>query len=151
MRGWLVAVRRLVVRSDLLCTRVYVRVPPLLIAALLAFAGLSSAQASAGLRGTATDETGAVIAGATIAIRQTSTNLERHAKTNSAGRYQVAALDVGSYRIAVRASGFRTQVVADLRLEVGRTSVQDFVLSVGDVAEEVAVTAGATRADRATL
>jgi hypothetical protein len=95
----------------------------------------STAQAQASLIGTVTDETGAVIADATISIRHTSTNLERRATTNNAGRYQLAGLDVGTYRVVVRGHGFRSHVVEDLKLEVGRTAVQDFVLTVGGITE----------------
>ncbi len=111
----------------------------------------STAQAQASLSGTVTDETGAVIAGATISIRHTSTNLERHTQTNSAGRYQVGALNVGLHRILVRAPGFSSQVLEDVALEVGRTAVHDFVLAVGDVAQEVIVAGTASIADRATF
>jgi hypothetical protein len=111
----------------------------------------SSAQVTADLTGVVTDQSGAVIAGATISIRQISTNLERRTQTNRAGHYQVAALDVGSYRVVVGAPGFKTEVLGDLRLEVGRAAVQDFVLSVGEVIDEVTVTASTAMADRATF
>jgi len=111
----------------------------------------SAARANASLIGTVTDESGGVIVGATISVRQTSTSVERHTQTNSAGRYQVAELNVGSYRMVVRAAGFTSQVVEVIGLEVGRTAVQDFVLTVGEVAQDVTVTSAATIADRATF
>jgi carboxypeptidase family protein len=151
MRRRVVAFRRFVLQPPLFGIRLYGLTPLLFAAALLAFPAQSSAQASAGLNGTVTDETGAAIVGATITVRQTLTNLERRTRTNDAGHYQIAGLDVGSYRIVVQATGFRTQVVEELTLDVGRTSVHDFMVSVGSVAEEVSVTAGATVADRATL
>jgi hypothetical protein len=101
--------------------------------------------------GTVTDETGAALADAAIVAQRSSTNLERQAQTNGAGRYLIAALEVGSYRIVVRAKGFRTYVVPYLDLQVGRTVVQDFVLSVGEVTEEITVPAGTSIADRSTI
>jgi Carboxypeptidase regulatory-like domain/TonB dependent receptor-like, beta-barrel len=112
---------------------------------------LSDAQVTSSLAGIVTDETGGVVGNATISIRHTSTNVERQAVTNAVGRYQLPALGVGSYRIIVQAPGFRTAVIEDLRLEVGRTAIQDFVLSLGDVAEELTITASGTIAGRATF
>jgi hypothetical protein len=109
------------------------------------------AQVTSALTGTVTDETGAAIAGATILVGQASTNAERQVHTNETGRYQIAALDVSSYRVVVRAAGFRTQVIENLALEVGRTAVQDFVLSIGSLTEQVNVTASTAITDRATF
>src|SRR2546423_348307 len=80
-------------------------------AIVLARPSWSSAQVTADLTGVMTDESGGPIAGATISIRQISTNLERRTSSNAAGRYQLAALDVGLYRIVVRTPGFRTEIV----------------------------------------
>jgi hypothetical protein len=99
-----------------------------------------------------THENGAGIAGATLAITHTSINVERHARTNDVGRLSTRrGLDVGSYRIVVRASGFRTQNVEDLRLEVGRASVQYFTLATGVFSDEIVVRAGVGIAKRATF
>src|SRR5262249_17946604 len=111
-------------------------------------ASLCYAQVTSALTGTVTDETGAAIAGATILVGQTSTSVERLVQTNETGRYQIAALDVSSYRVVIRASGFQTQVIENLALEVGRTAVQDFVLSIGSLTEQVNVTASTAITDR---
>lgn len=87
------------------------RLPVILTATPLAFPLKSAAQAPAGVTRTVTDETGAAIANAAISIRQAQTNLERNARTNSEGRYQVTALEVGVYHITARAPGFKTHVL----------------------------------------
>jgi hypothetical protein len=109
------------------------------------------AQATASVTGRVTDVTGAAIRGATVWVRHAATSQERHAVTNDAGRYHLTALDVGGCTIGAQAPGFKTQVRDRLVLEVGRTAVQDFVLSVGDVAEDVTVTTDAVLADRTTF
>src|SRR5205085_1764735 len=63
---------------------------------------------------------------------------------------QVASLQPGVYRVEVQAQGFQTQVVAALSLEVARTVVQNFQLTVGSVAQEITVTSDAPVIESAT-
>ena len=111
----------------------------------------SFAQVTAGLTGTVSDETGAPIERAIVSIRHASTNQEQQARTNLAGRYLMVSVDVGMYGVEVRAPGFKTQAVADVRLEVGRTTVLNVALAVRGPAEQVTVTAKAAFTDRATF
>jgi len=76
----------------------------------------------------------------------------RHAVTDDAGRYQIAALPIGDYRVEIRAHGFQTQIREKIRIEVARRVTQDFQLQVGDVAQEVSVTTtGTDLVERATI
>jgi hypothetical protein len=65
--------------------------------------------------------------------------VERNATSDVAGDYQFVFLPVGIYRIEVQSTGFRHEVIARLVVEVGRTIVKDFRLTVGDVAETIDV------------
>ncbi|HEU4389621.1 MAG TPA: TonB-dependent receptor, partial [Blastocatellia bacterium] len=65
----------------------------------------------------------------------------RSTETDSSGNYQVAALPVGTYRIEVKADGFSTQSISELRLEVSQITVQNFQMQVGGVTQQVTVTA----------
>ena len=57
---------------------------------ILALAAIASAQTFRGtILGTVTDPNGAVVAGATITARNTSTGLERKTATDSEGNYTV--------------------------------------------------------------
>jgi hypothetical protein len=71
--------------------------------------------------------------------------------TDASGRYQIAALPVGDYRLEVRAKGFRTRIIELVRIEVGRRLTQDFQLQVGDFSEELTVTAVGDLIERATI
>ncbi len=64
----------------------------------------------------------------------------RVATADVAGRYQIAALPIGDYRLEVRARGFQTRILEHLRIEVARKLTQDVELLVGDVSQEVIVT-----------
>src|SRR5262245_50464315 len=120
-----------------------------LIAALEPVA--SSGQVASSIDGTVFDESRAAIAGASISIQNAATNLNRFTTTNEVGRYHIAAVEVGVYRVVVSAPGFRTQVIERLQVEVGRDAIQDFTLSVGEVKDQVNVTANGAITDRATF
>lgn len=102
-----------------------------------------SAESTATLRGRIVDSDGAVVPGAKIIVANREIGVERFAQTDDQGNYQVAALPVGTYRIEMQAEGFQTQIVQKVIVEVGRTIVQDFSLTVGNISQEVTVTAGA--------
>jgi outer membrane receptor protein involved in Fe transport len=80
-----------------------------------------------------------VLPDAKIVVRSRATGAERSVQTDSDGNYQIASLQPGSYTVEVQAQGFQTQVISDLNLEVARTVVQNFQLTVGNVSQQVTV------------
>src|SRR3954468_8124313 len=105
--------------------------------ALAAHSFHASTQSTASIEGQVTDQNGAVVRGAEVAAVSRELGLRRTAVTDDAGRFQVAALAVGDYRIEVRASGFKTEVVESATVEVGKSLALNFRLQVGDVSEQV--------------
>src|SRR5688572_21618697 len=65
------------------------------------------AQSTATLQGRVFDESGAVLRGATISVRNRSANFDRSAPTDGEGRYQVASIPTGTYEVSAAATGFR--------------------------------------------
>jgi Carboxypeptidase regulatory-like domain/TonB dependent receptor-like, beta-barrel len=118
---------------------------------LLAMSVLANSQSTPTLQGSVVDPAGAIVAGAIVTVRHQATGLERVAETDGDGSYQVAALPVGTYQLKVQATGFQTQIVENLIIEVGRLVVQDFQLSVGDISQEVIVTSSGNLLERATV
>lgn len=111
-------------------------------AALLFGSSLLRAQfESATLTGSVTDPTGAAIAGATAVLVNEATNLELSTQTDSEGRYTFGALRPGSYRLKVSAPGFKQYLSSGLVLQVNQAARVDVQLSVGEVTEQVEVTA----------
>src|SRR5205085_4505945 len=110
-----------------------------------------NAQSTAALLGRVVDSTGAIVAGVKITVRNRATSLERVTQTDSKGNYQIAALPVGTYRVEVRARGFKTAIVESLIVEVGQSVVQDFELRIGDLTQEVTVTPGSQAIERTTI
>ena len=94
------------------------------------------------IEGQVNDQHGAVLLGVEITVVNSDIGVTRKTVTDDAGRYQIAALPIGDYRIEVRADRFQTQVIESFTLEVGRTVTQNFQLQIGDVAELITVAAG---------
>src|SRR5262249_98502 len=111
-----------------------------IIASLLAAASQGRVQSTATLLGRVVDSTGAVVAGAGIALRNLGPNLERAAQTDGGRNHPILDLPLGPYRAEVRAQGFQTAVIDSLVVGVGRSVVQDFQLQVGDFDQEIRVT-----------
>jgi Carboxypeptidase regulatory-like domain/TonB dependent receptor len=107
-------------------------------------------QSTATLKGTITDEKGAVVPGAKVTATNQATSVERTSESDSEGNYQLAALPVGTYTIKVETQGFKTELVQNLAVEVGRTIERNFQLQVGTVAENISVTAEAPIIENAT-
>jgi hypothetical protein len=102
------------------------------------------AQAPTGqITGTVTDPSGAVVAGANVALTNTATNTRRETAANQNGIFTLAALPPGVYNLEVDAKGFPKQVREGIELQVGQVALIDFTLQLGNVAETVEVAGGA--------
>src|SRR5690242_5769811 len=93
----------------------------------------------AGLVGTVTDPSGAVVAGATITVLNVATNVQRRMTTDEAGRYSISPLAIGRYTLTAEARGFRTVTVSDIYLTIGQKGVADVTMQIGEVTEKVNV------------
>src|ERR1700757_932711 len=94
---------------------------------------------NATLRGSITDQSGAVLPGVTVTVKNQDTAVERTTLSDETGNYQVAALPVGVYQIEVRLQGMKPQIVSGVTLEVGQIAIRNFKLEVGGLTEEVTV------------
>ena len=104
-----------------------VRVLPL----ILLLASIGSAQTFRGtILGTVTDPNGAVIPGAKITVRNTSTGLERSTSTDENGNYSVPELPIGPYEVRVEHTGFVPSRVENVSVEVASERRIDVKLSV---------------------
>ena len=98
---------------------------------ILALSAAVSAQTFRGtILGTVTDPNGAVVAGATITVKNTSTGLERSVTTDDAGNYSVPELPIGPYEVRVDQTGFVSSVVSNVTVEVASERCVDVTLNV---------------------
>lgn len=93
--------------------------------------------------GRITDQSGAVMSGVEVEIRNVGTNAALVATTNSDGLYSVPSLHPGEYVISVRKPGFRTVSATGLELNVQDNVIRNFVLQVGSTSESITVSAEA--------
>ena len=102
---------------------------------------MSQAQSSAAdLQGTVRDANGAVVANASVTVRNTGTNVSREATTNDDGYYKIVNLPPGDYELNVKAANYKTALIPSVKLTIGQTINQDVPLEVGDLSATVTVT-----------
>ena len=103
---------------------------------------LSQVAANAQLNGAIQDVNGAVVANATISLRDVATNQVYKATSNDAGFYIVPDLPPGTYELTVSYSGFANYTAKGIVLTVGQTATVNATLNP-TVAQSVTVTAEA--------
>src|SRR5271157_2185175 len=90
------------------------------------------------LSGRVTDQSGAVVAGASVVVQNLDTGVKQSAETNHTGLYRFPVLMPGSYSIRASFKGFR-DVQGLVRVLVGNTTLQDIRLQVGAKGDTVKV------------
>jgi carboxypeptidase family protein len=114
------------------------------ILALSPLAGTVWGQVTASIIGTVRDASGAVTPGATVTVKHTESGLIRTAEADSNGNYTVPSLPVGRYEVSTEKPGFKQAVRRGINLVVGQEAVVNLTLEVGNVVEQVTVTAEAS-------
>lgn len=100
-----------------------------------------TAQSTGGrIRGTVTDSSGAAVAGATVTLINTATNITRTSPTNGTGEYLFLEVPVGSYEIDVNQTGFKRFVRKDVVVDLNAVVSVDIPLQIGGSTETVEVT-----------
>jgi outer membrane receptor protein involved in Fe transport len=114
------------------------------LAVILPLSALAQSQATGGaVEGTVTDESGAVLPGATVTLKNPATGLTRETPTDPSGLFRAPLLPVGTYDVSVSLSGFATTKRSGLTLNIGQTLTVNMQLKVAGAQEEITVTADA--------
>jgi hypothetical protein len=90
----------------------------------LAFPVLLAAQSQATtgvIRGTVTDPSGALVAGATVVLHESQTGFQRQVATNERGIFIAPLMPLGTYDVTARAVGFSETRRTGVHLGVGET------------------------------
>ncbi|MGH9678680.1 MAG: carboxypeptidase regulatory-like domain-containing protein, partial [Candidatus Acidiferrales bacterium] len=95
------------------------------------------------LTGTVTDQSGGVVANASVAVLNTATGDTRNVTTNTEGIYSAPNLIPGVYTVTVTATGFQKTVQSNVTLTVGATQNLNITMQVGQATQTVEVTAEA--------
>ena len=96
---------------------------------------------TAAVVGIVTDASGAAVPGVTVTVLNTGTQLKQVTQTDSGGKYTVPQLQPGQYTVTVEAKGFKTATAGPTELQVDQQLHLDFALQVGEVTENVTVSA----------
>lgn len=103
--------------------------------------GVTYAQVESGvIAGTVADQSGAIVPGAIVAVRNLGTNAVRNTVTSSTGAYSVTGLEPATYEVTVKSLNFQSYA-AKVEVTVGGHVTLDAKLSVGSSTTEVEVIA----------
>src|SRR5271155_3234580 len=90
-----------------------------LAVSLLLLGCVAQAQFDVGsLVGTIRDQSGAAVAGASITVTNTPTNIETSATSNGSGDYEVPSLHAGVYTISAKATDYAEAVAQNITVSV---------------------------------
>src|SRR5262249_57608730 len=96
------------------------------------------------------DERWGGVGGETGTVRSRESGATRTDTTDETGNYRVLSLPVGPQEVRAEKPGFRAAVRTGINLVVGQEAVVDLKLDVGQVAQEVTVSADTSLVDTTT-
>ena len=96
---------------------------------------------TANIDGRVVDPTGAAIPGATVTAVHAETGATRLCTASVEGSYVFASLPIGTYDLSVQQVGFKKALKTGIILHVNDRLSLDMALEIGDLAQEVSVTA----------
>jgi hypothetical protein len=102
------------------------------------------------INGTVTDNSGAVVPGATVTITNTGTGTVTPTTTNAAGSFSAVGINVGTYTVSVKMAGFDTFQESNFYLAPTSTYTLKVTLKPGSTTETVEVSADAVRPELTT-
>ncbi len=112
---------------------------PAIFACLLLLAPAVLAQFRASIRGTVSDQTGAVLSGATVTLTDPGTGSVQTAQTDAAGVYTFNALPPDEFSLAVESTGFQKRVLDHLRIIPEQANAVNIQLDPGEATQTVTV------------
>ena len=115
-----------------------------IVAGGLLFLATVQAQSDRGtITGTVTDQAGAMVPGAAVAITNTDTGISTRAATTDTGNYTIPDLPAGPYQVSVTKDGFKRFVQSGITVAVAATARVDVSLQVGAATESITITSEA--------
>jgi hypothetical protein len=120
----------------------------LIFAFLFSAIALAQGAGYGGIQGTVTDQSGAVVANAKVAIENTAKGIHRDVVTNGAGLFNAPALvPADGYTLTVSAPNFGKYEVKDIGLQVGEVKLINPTLKPAAAGTTVEVTGAAPVVD----
>jgi len=104
-------------------------------------------QATAQITGTIHDPSHAVVAGAKITLKNSSTNLKRSLVSDKDGNYLFTLVPIGTYELSVEQAGFTKYLRTGITLEINQNAHLDVDLKVGAANQVVEVNGNVAQVD----
>src|SRR2546426_6652571 len=120
------------------------------VLALVVSSECALAQVTAAISGRLEDASGAAVGGANVTVKSLETGATRSVTTDETGNFSVLSLPVGSHEVRAERAGFKSAVRTGINLSVGQEAVVNLRLEVGNVTQEVTVSADAPLIDTTT-
>ena len=92
------------------------------------------------IKGSVTDQNGAVVQKAQVTVTNVETNAGRTVSAGDDGLYEVPLLDPGKYKVSVKAPSFPETIRENITVQTASTEVVDVTLTAGGVGGTVTVT-----------
>lgn len=133
-------------QEDRVMRRMGIRLLAPMVAVFAAVLLLSTHQAAfaqgitGSMTGTVTDQSGAVVAGAAVTIREVDTNALRTVKTSDAGTFTVTQLQPGHYTVKIEKTGFKAYTQSGITLAIDQSVLVNAQLAVGSEQQSIEVT-----------
>jgi hypothetical protein len=118
---------------------------------ILAFpVGLYAQGTTSRVTGTVEDQTGALVAGATVTLTNEATGISLTTESSETGAYTFDLIQIGNYTVAVEKSGFKKTVSTKNPVNVNQPTTVRVVLVPGDVSAVVTVESSAEQVQTST-
>ncbi|MEN6535745.1 MAG: carboxypeptidase regulatory-like domain-containing protein [Bryobacteraceae bacterium] len=118
------------------------------LATLVLLCGLLLGQQNtATIMGNVTDPSGAAITGAKVTVTDELTGLKRIVTSGNDGAFLFPLLRIGTYRVSVEATGFKSFVQAGIQLQLNQNARIDAQMQLGSISDTIEVAASVPLVD----
>jgi len=100
----------------------------------------AQAQFRAGIQGTISDSSGALVPGATVTLKQLDTGKTQQVTTNDEGFYRIVGLAPGKYELTVEKQGYKKSLAENVDVAAETVQGADVILEIGEVTATVTIT-----------
>ena len=111
----------------------------LFLSLFLVVPGAFSQGGHGSISGTVADQSGAIVPGAAVELKNTANGVKQTTVSSGAGVYSFVSVNSGTYEITVSLKGFQTSVQKNVHVSVDQATSVNVTLPVGNVTEVVTV------------
>jgi hypothetical protein len=115
------------------------RISVAVVAAICVFGQVTTSRIS----GSVSDPTGSAVPGAEVSARNNETGQTLTSIANERGEWTIAAVPAATYRVTVKANGFKVSTAPDVKVDAAVPATLNVTLELGSVTETIEVTGAA--------